>query len=103
MQRSLEKASALLLIASLSPSLPTYAAQGAEEPVIEEILVTATRRAESVQDVPISVSVVSSDDIAATGTIDLKDLAAQVPNFVFAESPNQGLSFLSIRGIYSRA
>lgn len=99
----LNMAAALFLAVPLSLSLPANAAGDADEQIIEEVIVTATRRAESVQDVPISVSVVTADDIAATGTTNLKDLAAQVPNFVFAESPNQGLSFLSIRGIYSRA
>ena len=54
------------------------------------------------QDVPISISAVTADDIGATGSVDLKDLSTQVPNFVFAESVNQGLSFISIRGIYTR-
>lgn len=83
-------------------SLPKYAAAGAADQVIEEVVVTATRRAESLQDVPISVSVVSADDIEATGTIDMKELSVMVPNFVFAEAPNQGLSFMAIRGMYSR-
>ena len=75
----------------------------AEEQVMEEVLVTATRRSENLQDVPISISVVTADDIVGTGTIDIKGLSTMVPNFVFAESPNQGLSFMSIRGIYSRS
>ena len=91
-----------LLILSSTLSATSQAQASATEQTIEEVIVTATRRAESVQDVPISVSVVSADAIEATGTIDMKELSVMVPNFVFAESPNQGLSFMAIRGMYSR-
>lgn len=70
--------------------------------VLEEIIVTATRRAETLQEVPISISVLSADEILATGSTDLKQISALVPNFVFAAGPNQGLANMSIRGIYTR-
>ena len=78
-------------------------AQGNSATMLEEIIVTATRRDASLQDVPISISVFSADDIAASGSVDLKQLASLVPNFVFAASPNQAVSNMSIRGINSRA
>lgn len=69
---------------------------------LEEIIVTATRRAETLQEVPISISVLGAEEIVATGSIDLKQISALVPNFVFAAGPNQGISNMSIRGIYTR-
>ena len=78
------------------------AGDAAEEQVIEEVLVTATRRTENLQDVPISISAVRAEDIVATGSVDLQDVALQIPNLVFAEVVNQGLAFISIRGINSR-
>ena len=95
-------ASTALLMVSSTLSVPAFAQEGATAQVIEEVVVTATRRTESLQEVPISISVVSADDIVATGALDMKDLSTMVPNFVFAESPNQGLSFMAIRGMYSR-
>lgn len=50
----------------------------AEERVLEEIVVTATKRATSLQDVPISVGVVNGDFIE---TFDIKDMS-DVQNFV---------------------
>ena len=100
--RSFCAAKAALCAASLTLPVVSLAEDGAAAPAIEEIVVTATRRAESLQDVPISISAVTSEDIVATGSLDLKDLSTQVPNFVFAEAPNQGLSFISIRGINTR-
>ncbi|HEB27492.1 MAG TPA: TonB-dependent receptor [Porticoccus sp.] len=68
---------------------------------LEEIIVTATRRTETLQDVPISISVMSAGDIQATNSADLRDISSHVPNFVFAESNNIGQGFTSIRGIFS--
>jgi len=43
----------------------------------------------------------SADTIDATSSMDLRDVSAHVPNFVFAESNNIGQAFTSIRGIFS--
>ncbi|MDC0067670.1 Plug domain-containing protein [Gammaproteobacteria bacterium] len=99
---SYKAAAAILMAASVALPASSIAEDGASSRTIEEVVVTATRRAESLQDVPISISVVGADDILATGSTDMKELSAMVPNFVFAESPNQGLSFIAIRGMYSR-
>lgn len=45
----------------------------------DAIVVTARRRVENLQDVPISISVVSGDTIAAQGVGDLKDFSKFVP------------------------
>ena len=54
----------------------------AESRVIEEVVITATRRAQSVQDVPINISVVTGDTIRETGVSDLNDLIRLVPGLV---------------------
>ncbi|MGI9289430.1 MAG: TonB-dependent receptor, partial [Pseudomonadales bacterium] len=96
-------AAASLAFLSLSFGAGTSFAQSNDAAgTLEEVIVTATRRNATLQDVPISISVISADDITATGSVDLKQLASLVPNFVFAASPNQGISNMSIRGIYSR-
>ena len=46
---------------------------------LQEVVVTATRRQESLEAVPYSISVVSPDQIAASGATDIASLAAQVP------------------------
>ena len=47
--------------------------------VLQEITVTATRRAETLESVPYSLSVISSDQLAAAGVSDLMSLSTQVP------------------------
>ena len=48
---------------------------------LEEVVVTATKRAETIQDVPVSVTAVSADMMAKVGIGDMEDLSAVVPNF----------------------
>ncbi|MDA9625523.1 TonB-dependent receptor plug domain-containing protein, partial [Luminiphilus sp.] len=94
-----------LLAAPLALATAATLAQenGNSAAVLEEVMVTATRRTESLQEVPISISVVGAADIEASTSLDLQDISAQIPNFVFAENVNQGFSSMSIRGIYSRS
>lgn len=67
--------------------------------LLEEIVVTAQQRAQSLQDVPVSVAAVTGDKIAASGVVDLMGLSELVPNFSINET---GISTtITIRGISS--
>lgn len=57
---------------------------------LEEIIVTATRRAQSVQDIPYNISAVSGESIANAGAGDLADLMKMVPGVVFADNGARG-------------
>ena len=60
-----------------------------EEGVLEEIIVTATKREESLQDVPISVATISGDryNVLFSGSEDILALSGRVPG-LYAESSN---------------
>jgi iron complex outermembrane recepter protein len=55
-------------------------------PILEEVLVTATFRAESLQDVPVSVNAVAGDKILEAGIDKIEDLQAYVPNLSMSET-----------------
>ena len=97
-------AGAALLILSSFAAGTSSAEEGAESgaPMLEEVIVTATRRSETVDDVPISMSVADADAIAATGSVDLQDIASYIPNFVFAAGNNAATSNIAIRGVFSQ-
>lgn len=65
---------------------------------LEEIVVTATRREESLQDVPVSVTAISGDDIGEGGITGVLDVAMETPNFTMTQF-NIGEPQYFIRGI----
>ena len=69
-----------------------------EVPTMEELIVTAQRVAESIEDVPIAVTALTDDMIADRQIINPSDLQLNAPNVSFGAT-NFGGSNFSIRGI----
>ena len=67
--------------------------------VLEEVSVTAQKRVESAQDVPISINAIASEDLAVTGAGNLEGLSESIPNIDIADSP--GVTRVVIRGLGS--
>lgn len=69
--------------------------------VYEPITVTATKRAESIQTVGLSISAVSGEDLQAQGAMDFDDYATSIPNLAFGATDDGILAnrTISIRGI----
>ncbi len=98
------KISKMRLLATTAPlaamllSTPSYAQEEtSDEAGIEEIIVTAQRREENLQDVPISVSAFTAEQLAERGTTDLSRLEGQVPGFTFGRSGSDARP--AIRGV----
>jgi|HubBroStandDraft_1064217.scaffolds.fasta_scaffold00138_36 iron complex outermembrane recepter protein len=66
---------------------------------LTEIVVTARRRDESFQAVPITVSVFTAQEIQSAGIESPRDFIAMVPNMTLVETQNVGNSFITVRGI----
>ncbi len=66
---------------------------------LEEVVVTARKRSESFQDVPIAVDAFTAQDIHAAGIENPRDFIAMVPNMSLVEVQNVGNAFITIRGI----
>jgi len=67
--------------------------------ILEELIVTAQRREQSIQDVPISVSVITDKFMSDNDVRSLQDLNGTIPGFYATGSVNYGAAPLSIRGI----
>lgn len=65
----------------------------------DEIVVTAQKREERLQDVPISISVIGGEQIQQSGASQLADYAAYVPGFQVDNAGSPGRSTLSLRGV----
>lgn len=84
----------------------TTADSGAEKTetgrnIIEEVIVTARRREENLQDVPISISAYSAADMEARSFTNLRDLGEFTPNFNFYNHGDTGQTsaVVVIRGV----
>lgn len=71
---------------------------GLSAQVLEEIVVSAQKREENLQEIPISVSALTGDQIDALGMKDFTEITQQIPSLQLnAWSPN--LTIFNIRGI----
>src|SRR5690606_22141940 len=66
---------------------------------LEEITVTAQRRAQSLQDVPVSVTAFTGEAIERLRIRDTADYFAQTPNVSFASAGSRSRQEISIRGV----
>jgi len=71
----------------------------AQQAILEEVVVTAQKRAQSLSDVPISVSAVGGEQMRNAGLLDLADLTPYIPNFQKSDASIG--QYLVIRGIGS--
>ena len=78
-------------------ALPDAHAQTGE--TLEEVVVTARKRDESLHDVPVAVSAFSAAEIQAAGINRPQDFIALTPNMTMVQTQNQGTSFITVRGI----
>ncbi|MGA8705986.1 MAG: TonB-dependent receptor [Steroidobacteraceae bacterium] len=69
--------------------------------MLTEVIVTATRRAESVEDVPISINALGADQLALGAIKSIDDIAALTPGLQFAVPNGFSSAFttISIRGL----
>ena len=74
-------ASAAVVLGSASPPIITPAV--AQQFAVEEITVTARRREERLQDIPLAITAFTASDIANAGIQDLNDLALQTVGMDF--------------------
>lgn len=84
---------------ALIAAAPAFAQDTAPEDDANAIVVTAQKRTERLQDVPISISVVSGEQMQQSGGSQLSDYAAYVPGLQVDNAGSPGRSTLSLRGV----
>lgn len=85
--------------ASMVALLSTVQVFAQSQSGLEEIIVTAQRREQNLQDVPIAVTAVSGEYLTENNISSLQDLAGAVPGLVVTNTLNYGTAPISIRGI----
>jgi iron complex outermembrane receptor protein len=90
------------LLASAAFTLPTTAfGQDTEvsSGAVEDIVVTAQRREERLQDVPVSVTALSGDTLKSQRIINASDLASVTPNLQSVSTVGSSTPIFALRGI----
>src|SRR5260370_18871654 len=85
-----------------APAAPAQQVAATEAPsgTLEDIIVTAEKRSESLEKVPLSIVAYGSESLAQLGVQDFSSLAARIPG-VTLNSAGPGRSSYSIRGVAS--
>ncbi|HVW69766.1 MAG TPA: TonB-dependent receptor [Steroidobacteraceae bacterium] len=99
--RSVLLASAALSLQVGSPHAAaadeTGAAAGSGDE-LEEIVVTAQKRAEKLQDIPVAATAITATDIERAGVNNIQDVAQLTPNLVIIDQLRPGIQTVSFRG-----
>jgi iron complex outermembrane recepter protein len=73
--------------------------QASSQPVLTEIIVTAEKREQNIQDVPISVIALSAQQLKDAGVTDIKDMQVLTPGLTVTSTTNENSTTARIRGI----
>ena len=91
-----------LLLAGAANSPQLLAQSKVTSLMLEEVVVTAQKRAEDSQDVPISISALSETDLERRGVVNAGDLISTLPNMTGFEAPgSRGNLSVNVRGVSS--
>jgi iron complex outermembrane receptor protein len=91
----------VLLFPSLALGQSPQQAINTESSGLDEVIVTAQRREQALQSVPISITAIQSQDLKNSGVTDLQALAAAAPGLVMVTSRGSATPYL--RGVGSQA
>jgi len=87
------------LLTALAVASGAAGAQEAADSKIEEVVVTATRREQAFQDVPMAVSALDSQRLLDAGVNEFQEIQSQVPSFEVEANTNPFVTSLRIRGM----
>lgn len=80
----------VVAVSSAVATSPVLAQERSERLLLEEVVVTAQKREQSLQDVPLAVTAFSADKIDELGIGDFADYALQIPSLSFKSFGNPG-------------
>lgn len=87
----------VILLSAAAPFLATEVL--AQRVPLEEIVVTARKRAETLEESPVSVRAFTEAEIASAGIDTPHDFIGLTPNVTLVQTQNAGNSFINVRGV----
>lgn len=98
MAHRLRDSIALVFGLALCAKIPIVAAEGA----LEEVVVTAQKREQNLQDVPVAVTALSGEALRNSGVQDLFELAGITPSLAITSAPTPLPSAMPTSGLRCR-
>ena len=83
----------------VSPGEEAVAQSASAQAMLEEVVVTARRREENLQDLPLSIAAISADAMEAAGIYSVEDVGDFIPNVTLTQSDRANNTRIVIRGI----
>jgi iron complex outermembrane recepter protein len=93
-------APSLIASVALAQPIALFAQDRTDRLMLEEVVVSAQRRSENIQDVPIAITAQTAEELRRAGVVDIRDLGNVVPGLTFAGQG--GIAVPTIRGVQSR-
>ncbi|MFT4613537.1 MAG: iron complex outermembrane receptor protein [Bacteroidia bacterium] len=87
------------LSAAIAATMISGYSETALSATLEEVMVTATRRSESIQDIPINITALSGDLIARERLDNLSDIARRVPGMTVIDQGSRSSNVTTVRGL----
>lgn len=88
-----------IVLAALAVTSPVLAQEADEAVSVGDIIVTAQKREQRLQDVPVTVTVATKQLLDDAGVEDIKDLQILTPGLTVTSTTNEGSTTARIRGI----
>ena len=83
----------------MAPAQQAVAQSASAQAMLEEVVVTARRREENLQDLPLSVAAINADAMEAAGIYSVEDVGDFIPNVTLTQSDRANNTRIVIRGI----
>ena len=97
-KKSKQRAGLAVVFAVCAFTLP-LAPAAQEQGYLEEITVTAQKREQNIQDIPVAVTALSGEQLVEYGITDMFDLQQSAPGLIFEQNQTATTANFSIRGV----
>ncbi len=102
-KRALQRLGVALATLTVGGVVQAQDANNSTTNMIEEIVVTATKRQVNLQDVPMAISAITEDSIKKEGIEGAADFARRIPGVIFNQGGKNQVSNFVVRGIATSA
>ncbi|UHQ54247.1 TonB-dependent receptor [Microbulbifer sp. YPW16] len=99
MKRYSKKLIALAIAANATPAVLQAQEAGSNATQLEEITVTASRRSESIQEIPYNITAVTGEDLQNVGADDLTKMSQFIPGMQMIDAGARSTGLVTLRGM----